>query len=166
MDEGVCCAATPGRTCLDPALSRLIKAEDHKFRKVTFVTLFVDLLGFYDAVDFSRLLQQGSALAFPPLLLELSLQLYTGPRCLHGEGVSTVMLHPKRSILQGCPFAPAIAKLTTHAPLHAISAEPGVSGADLWLDDITVDISHPDPEVAAAQALSVSRNLDLSTCSL
>eukprot|EP00439_Symbiodinium_sp_Y106_P017883 s1011_g2.t1 len=151
-------AATPGRTCLDPALSRLIKAEDHKFRKVTFVTLFVDLLGFYDAVDFSRLLQQGAALAFPPLLLELSLQLYTGPRCLHGEGVSTVMLHPKRSILQGCPYAPAIAKLTTHAPLHAISAEPGVSGADLWLDDITVDISHPDPE--AAKALNTMRGAD------
>ena len=153
-------AATPGRTCLDPALSRLIKAEDHKFRKVTFVTLFVDLLGFYDAVDFSRLLQQGSALSFPPLLLELSLQLYTGPRCLNGEGVSTVMLHPKRGILQGCPYAPTIAKLTTHAPLQAISSEPGVSGADLWLDDITVDISHSDPEVAAAQALSVSRKLD------
>ena len=153
-------AATPGRTCLDPALSRLIKAEDHKFRKVTFVTLFVDLLGFYDAVDFSRLLQQGSALSFPPLLLELSLQLYTGPRCLNGEGVSTVMLHPKRGILQGCPYAPTIAKLTTHAPLQAISSEPGVSGADLWLDDITVDISHPDPEVAAAHALSVSRKLD------
>ena len=148
-------AATPGRTCLDPALSRLIKAEDHKFRKVTFVTLFVDLLGY-----FSRLLQQGSALSFPPLLLELSLQLYTGPRCLNGEGVSTVMLHPKRGILQGCPYAPTIAKLTTHAPLQAISSEPGVSGADLWLDDITVDISHPDPEVAAAHALSVSRKLD------
>ncbi|CAE7770088.1 unnamed protein product [Symbiodinium sp. CCMP2592] len=71
-------SATPGHTSLDPALSRLIKAEDHKFRKVTFITLFVDLEGFYDGVDFSRLISQGKALSFPPLLLELSLQLYNG----------------------------------------------------------------------------------------
>ena len=149
-------AATPGHTSLDPALSRLIKAEDHKFRKVTFITLFVDL----DGVDFFRLMSQGKALAFPPLLLELSLQLYNGPRCLHGEGVSTVALWPKRGILQGCPYAPTVAKLTTHAPLQGISEHQGVSHADLWLDDISVDISHADPEIAASLALSASRKLE------
>ena len=153
-------AATPGHKSLDPALSRLIKAEDHKFRKVTFITLFVGLEGFYDGVDFFRLISQGKALAFPPLLLELSLQLYHGPRCLHGEGVSTVALWPKRGILQGCPYAPTVAKLTTHAPLQGISEHEGVSHADLWLDDISVDISHADPEIAASLALSASRKLE------
>ncbi|CAE7805903.1 pol [Symbiodinium sp. CCMP2592] len=153
-------SATPGHTSLDPALSRLIKAEDHKFRKVTFITLFVDLEGFYDGVDFSPLISQGKALSFPPLLLELSLQLYNGPRCLHGEGVSTVALWPKRGILQGCPYAPTVAKLTTHAPLQGISKHRGVSHADLWLDDISVDVSHADPEVAASLALSASRKLE------
>ncbi|CAE7236857.1 unnamed protein product, partial [Symbiodinium sp. CCMP2592] len=153
-------SATPGHTSLDPALSRLIKAEDHKFRKVTFITLFVDLEGFYDGVDFSRLISQGKALSFPPLLLELSLQLYNGPRCLHGEGVSTVALWPQRGILQGCPYAPTVAKLTTHAPLQGISQHRGVSHADLWLDDISVDVSHADPEVAASLALSASRKLE------
>ncbi|CAE7267552.1 unnamed protein product [Symbiodinium sp. CCMP2592] len=153
-------SATPGHTSLDPALSRLIKAEDHKFRNVTFITLFVDLEGFYDGVDFSRLISQGKALSFPPLLLELSLQLYNGPRCLHGEGVSTVALWPQRGILQGCPYAPTVAKLTTHAPLQGISQHRGVSHADLWLDDISVDVSHADPEVAASLALSASRKLE------
>ncbi|CAE7214837.1 unnamed protein product [Symbiodinium sp. CCMP2592] len=153
-------SATPGHTSLDPALSRLIKAEDHKFRKITFITLFVDLEGFYDGIDFSRLIAQGKALAFPPMLLELCLQLYHGPRCLHGEGVSTVALWPKKGILQGCPYAPTVAKLTTHAPLQGISQQPGVSHADLWLDDISVDVSHADPEVAASLALSASRKLE------
>ena len=153
-------AATPGHTSLDPALSRLVKAEDHKFRKITFITLFVDLEGFYDGVDFSRLLAQGKALQFPPLLLELSLQVYAGPRSIHSEGVSTLALWPQKGLCAGCPYAPTVAKLTTHAPLQGISQHPGVSHADLWLDDISVDISHADPEVAASLALSAARKLE------
>ena len=139
-------SAVPGQTCLDPALARLIRAEDHKFRGQTLILLFCDLEGFYDVVSHERLAQQGAALGFPSLLLELAIQLYEGPRCLYGEGVASPSIWPQRGMLQGCPLAPTLAKLTTYKPLKNI---PGVSHADLWLDDISIDIAHQDAEIAA-----------------
>ena len=55
---------------------------------------------------------------------------------------------------------PRIAKLATHRPLATITRQPGVDHADLWLDDISLDLSHPDPEVAASLALAASRKLE------
>ena len=152
-------SAVPGHTSLDAALARLIRAEDHKFRGQTFITLFCDLEGFYDVVSHERLAQQGAALGFPSLLLELAIQLYEGPRCLYGEGVASPSIWPQRGMLQGCPLAPTLAKLTTYKPLKTISARPGVSHADLWLDDISIDIAHQDAEIAATIGVDVFRSL-------
>ena len=57
---------------------------------------------------------------------------------------------------------PTIAKLATHRPLATITRQPGVDHADLWLDDISLDLSHPDPEVAASLVLAASRKLEAS----
>ena len=152
-------SAVPGHTSLDPALARLIRAEDHKFRGQTFITLFCDLEGFYDVVSHERLAQQGMLLGFPSLMLELAIQLYEGPRRLYGEGVASPSIWPKRGMLQGCPCAPTLAKLTTYKPLTAIMAKPGVSHADLWLDDISIDIAHQDAEIAASLGVDVYRTL-------
>ncbi|CAE7355465.1 unnamed protein product, partial [Symbiodinium sp. KB8] len=46
------------------------------------------------------------------------------------------------------------------SPEKGISEHPGVSPAVLWIDDISVDISHADPEVAASLALSAARKLE------
>ncbi|OLP90433.1 hypothetical protein AK812_SmicGene27996 [Symbiodinium microadriaticum] len=51
----------------------------------------------------------------------------------------------------------SIAKLATHT---AITSQLGVDHADLWLGDISVDVSHPDPEIAASLALAASRKLE------
>ena len=152
-------SAVPGHTFLDPALARLIRAEDHKFRGQTFITLFCDLEGFYDVVSHERLAHQSLALGFPSLITELAIQIYEGPRCLYGEGVASPSLWPKRGLLQGCPCAPTLAKLTTYQPLTSIKKKAGVSHADLWLDDISVDIAHPDAEVAATLGVDVFRTL-------
>ena len=119
--------AVPGHTRLDPAMARLIRAEDHKFRGHTFITLFCDLERFYDVVSHERLAQQGMRLGFPSLILELAIQVYEGPRCLCGEGVASPSIWPKKGMLQGCPCAPTLAKLTTYKPLKTIVAKPGVS---------------------------------------
>ena len=152
-------SAVPGHTSLDPALARLIRAEDHKGRGQTFITLFCDLEGFYDVVRHDRLAQQSLELGFPSLITELAIQLYEGPRCLHGENVASPSIWPKRGMLQGCPCAPTLAKLTTHRPLTAILAKPGVSHADLWLDDISIDIVHQDAEIAAHLGVDAFRSL-------
>ena len=152
-------SAVPGHTSLDPALARLIRAEDHKFRGQTFITLFCDLEGFYDVVSHERLVHQSLALGFPSLITELAIQIYEGPRCLYGEGVASPSIWPKRGLLQGCPCAPTLAKLTTYQPLTTIKKKAGVSHADLWLDDISVDIAHPDAEVAATLGVDVFRTL-------
>ena len=154
-------SAVPGHTSLDPALARLVRAEDHKGRGQTFITLFCDLEGFYDVVRHERLAQQSVALGFPSLITELALQLYEGPRCLYGEGVASPSVWPKRGMLQGCPCAPTLAKLTTHKPLTTILSKPGVSHADLWLDDISIDIAHQDAEIAASLGVEVFRSLKL-----
>ena len=98
-------------------------------------------------------------LGFPSLILELAVQLYEGPRCLYGEGVASPSIWPKRGMLQGCPCAPTLAKLTTYKPLKTIMAKPGVSHADLWLDDISIDIAHQDAEIAASLSVDVYRSL-------
>ena len=38
-------------------------------------------------------------------------------------------------------------------------AKPGVSHADLWLDDISIDIAHQDAEIAASLSVEVYRSL-------
>ena len=103
-------------------------------------------------------------LQYPPLLLCLSLQAYRGPRVLCGEGVSSLALYPQQGLLQGCPLAPSISKLAMFDPVVAASQMPGVQHCDLWLDDCSLDVTHADADIVAAQALEVYRCLktDLS----
>ena len=50
-----------------------------------FIGMFLDIRGFYDAVVWSTVVDTGLLLHFPPLLLELELQIYGGPRFLSAE---------------------------------------------------------------------------------
>ena len=70
---------------------------------------------------------------------------------LDGEGVTSPGIHPRRGLLQGCPLAPAMSKLTLNEPLRKLTSVSAVSHADLWLDDISVDCIHKSP-LAAAEA--------------
>ena len=47
--------------------------------------MFLDIQGFYDSVVWSSVVESGLLLEFPPLVLELALQLYTGERLLSAE---------------------------------------------------------------------------------
>ena len=79
----------------------------------------------------------------PPALTQTSVK--GSKKIPHGEGIAP------GGMLQGCPYAPTLAKLTTFKPLKTMLQRPGVPHADLWWDDINIDISHPDAGVAATQ---------------
>ena len=72
--------------------------------------------------------------------------------------VGLELMLPRSGILHGCPYAPTIAKLTTHDALKWVNAQLGVTLADLWLDDISIDVVHP--VIAVASALKVYTELN------
>ena len=61
-------------------------------------------------------------------------------------------------------MAPSISKLAMFDPVVAASQMPGVQHCDLWLDDCSLDVTHADADIVAAQVLEVYRSLktDLS----
>ena len=60
-------------------------------------------------------------------------------------------------------LAPSISKLAVFDPVVAASQMPGVQHCDLWLDDCSLDVTHADADIVAAQ-VEVYRSLktDLS----
>ena len=152
-------SAVPGGRSLDVALRRLLRAEHAKVSNYHMLTLFIDLQGFYDGIRWQRVLEQGLNQGFPAPLLALSLCIYQGPRCLNGESVLSPPIYPRRGLLQGCPLAPTLAKLALETPLQNIIRAQGVTNADLWLDDISIDAVHRSPAVAAGAALSIFRQI-------
>ena len=152
-------SAVPGGRSLDVALRRLLRAEHAKVNNDHMLTLFIDLQGFYDGIRWQRVLEQGLDQGFPAPLLALSLCIYQGPRCLNGESVLSPPIYPRRGLLQGCPLAPTLAKLALEHPLQNILRAQGVTNADLWLDDISIDAVHRSPAVAAGAALSIFRQI-------
>ena len=152
-------SAVPGGRSLDVALRRLLRAEHAKVNNDHMLTLFIDLQGFYDGIRWQRVLEQGLDQGFPAALLALSLCIYQGPRCLNSESVLSPPIYPRRGLLQGCPLAPTLAKLALEHPLQNILRAQGVTNADLWLDDISIDAVHRSPAVAAGAALSIFRQI-------
>ena len=76
----------------------------------------MDIAGLYDSINLSELTQDAVALDFPPHLLELALQVYEGGRTIVGEDLAAPTLWPGRGLIQGCPLAPAISKLSMFFP--------------------------------------------------
>ena len=113
-------SAIPGRTSLDVALARKCSKESARVKGLHTVSLFVDINGFYDSVSWQRLCEQGLRLSFPALALCLSLRLYQGGRTVVGESQPSPTIFPGRGMIQGCPYAPTLAKLTMSEPLHRL----------------------------------------------
>ena len=86
------------------------------------------------------------------LCTSIALDLYRGPRTIQAEGINGDPQHCSKGILQGCPQAPAISKLTLFKPLRAlVTAHPAVS-LQTWVDDVSFDI-HAAREVGAFRTL-------------
>ena len=121
--------------------------------------MFLDIQGFYDSVVWSSVVESGLLLEFPPLVLELALQLYTGERLLSAENSVSPGIFPSVGLLQGCPVAPVVSKLALYAPLKELHAASLTHNIDQWLDDISADIVGATPAQTALKALKCFRTL-------
>ena len=155
-------SAIPGRTSLDVALARKCSKESARVKGLHTVSLFVDINGFYDSVSWQRLCEQGLRLSFPALALCLSLRLYQGGRTVVGESQPSPTIFPGRGMIQGCPYAPTLAKLTMSEPLHRLKRVTGLHHCDVWLDDVSADSLHASPDIAAGAAYEAFRVLKAS----
>ena len=152
-------SAVPGRTCLDVGIRRLLWAEASRTQSKHFIGMFLDIRGFYDSVSWHSVVQTGLALEFPPLLLELGLQIYGGPRLLSAENSVSPGIIPTVGLLQGCPIAPAVSKLALHMPLQQLHQSGLTHNIDQWLDDISTDVVGPTAASTAQKALKCFRML-------
>lgn len=102
--------ARPGANVLHVALERLLRQEAHKAHGHHGVTALMDMSTFYDAAHLTRLQEEAVRLNSPPLLLELAMQVYTGPKAIVAEQEMTPFFTVNKGIPAGCPQAPLLAK--------------------------------------------------------
>ena len=102
--------ARPGANVLHVALERLLRQEVTKARKQHGITVLMDMSTFYDTINLTRLQEEALKLQYPPLMLELAMQLYTGPKAILAEQELTPFFHVDHGVPAGCPQAPLLAK--------------------------------------------------------
>ena len=131
--------ARPGANVLYVALERLMRQEVHRARGFHGVTVLMDMSTFYDTIQLDRLQQEAIKLDYPPLLLELAMQLYTGPKAISAEQEFTPFFRVDRGIPAGCPQAPLLAKAVLAPALVPWKQEHKQIHLSSWVDDIGYD---------------------------
>lgn len=139
----------PGTQVLQVALMRLLKCEVGRAVGRHVVSLLIDLQCFYDSVELAQLLHLWEPLDFPAVHANFLYEVYSGPRMLQAEQVTSSPVHCKRGILAGCPMAPLVAKLVL-APV----IEDFVKQHHVWVDDISVDFTGHEAQEVCAEALA------------
>ena len=144
----------PGTQVLQVALMRLLKCEVGRATGRQVVSLLIDLQSFYDAVMLEQLLHLCEPLDFPPAVLNMVYEVYSGPRLLQAEGVTSSSVHCERGMLAGCPAAPLVAKLILAPVLQSFQAKYPRATVDVWVDDISMDFTGEDAHVVSKEALA------------
>ena len=143
----------PGMQVMHVALMRMLKCEVGKAIGRSVVSLLVDLQCFYDSVTLELLLGLWEPLDFPPAILNAVYEVYSGPRMLQAEQVTSRPVHCERGILAGCPVAPLIAKLVLAPVIERFNAAFPKATVDVWVDDISVDFVGTDVQLLSREAL-------------
>ena len=123
------------------------------------ITIFLDLTTFYESIEHELLISEAKRLGFPAAVLLWVMHAYTGPRILSCPEGTAPAIHATRGLIAGCPAAPALSKVALAAPCQRVLAMRTVVGADLWIDDKSVDCESSSARLAAKNALLVSRAL-------
>ena len=144
----------PGTQVLQVALMRLLKCEVGRAVGRHVVTLLVDLQCFYDSVELAQLLHLWEPLDFPAVHANFLSEVYSGPRMLQAEQVTSSPVHCKRGILAGCPMAPLVAKLVLAPVIEDFVKQHPRSSVDVWVDDISVDFTGQEAQEVCAEALA------------
>ena len=76
------------------------------------------------------------------------------------EEVVSPALFARRGLLAGCPLAPMLSKIALYSPLSAVlNGRRCIAGADVWIDDISVDLEDQSAEKAAGNARLLYKQL-------
>ena len=151
--------ATPGNTCLQIAVNRLLKGEVSRCNKRHMIAIMIDLETFYDCVDLQLLADRLCEANFSPVIGALALQAYSGERHIVSEDVLSEGIRPQKGIPAGCPLAITMARVFLAPILREVSKCEGLAGLDTWVDDIGADFEDRRPGVVARQALTGYRVL-------
>ena len=65
----------------------------------------------------------------------------------------------KRGVLAGDPIAPLLAKVALYKPLQEILSSSAVHSADVWVDDISLDVEEDNAGKAAHNAFNLYQRL-------
>ena len=151
--------ARPGAQVLQVALERLLRQEVHRANQQHGVTCLMDMSTFYDTINLTRLQQEALQLDYPPLMLEMAMQVYTGPKAIVAEQEMTPFFTVQNGVPAGCPQAPLLAKVVLAPALQPWKAQhPGVHLSS-WVDDVGFDAAGKTPTSVAHKAINAYRDL-------
>ena len=151
--------ALPGNATADVAIKRLMRCEASRARMRRHITLYMDLASFYEHIAHAKLIEDALALGFPELLLFLALSVYQGHRMVIVDGVTSPAFAAKRGVLAGDPIAPILAKIALSRPLAQVLQSSHIASADVWVDDISLDVDDKSEEKAARHAFLAYQQL-------
>ena len=84
---------------------------------------------------------------------------YRGGRVLQGDTQSSPPAYAQRAILAGCPVAPALSKVALFPACRQVHQDGLAKVLDVWIDDISADVEHFDPQIAARRAYKLYSQL-------
>ena len=87
--------ARPGAHVLYVALERLLRQEVHRANGRHGVTCLMDMSTFYDTINLQQLQHEALQLNYPPLMLEMAMQVYHGPKAIVAEQEMTPFVFAK-----------------------------------------------------------------------
>ena len=105
-------------------------------------------------MELELLLKLWEPLDFPPAVLNAVYEVYSGPRLLQAEQVTSRPVHCQKGILAGCPVAPLIAKLVLAPVIGPFMEAFPRATVDVWVDDISVDFVGTDVQLLCREALN------------
>ena len=97
--------ATPGNTCLQVALQRLLQGEVSRVNSKRVIGVLIDLETFYGCVDLHMLADRLHEADFPPVIGTLAPQAYAGERQIVSEDVLSEGVK-RGEYQQGAPWPP------------------------------------------------------------
>ena len=119
----------------------------------------MDMSTFYDTIQLNKLQDEAVRLDYPPLLLELAMQLYTGPKAILAEQEMTPFFHVEHGVPAGCPQAPLLAKVVLPPALIPWKQQHPDIHLSSWVDDVGFDLKGSTLLQVAQQAVEAYRDL-------
>ena len=151
--------ARPGAQVLYVALERLLRQEVHRANGRHGVTCLMDMPTFYDTIKLTRLQTEALRLQYPPLLLEMAMQVYTGPKAIVAEQEMTPFFKVTNGVPAGCPQAPLLAKAVLAPALQPWQESHPTIYLSSWVDDVGFDTASATRLQAAKDSVAAYRDL-------